>query len=92
LFSQLLKEVAIDEYEIKIMNEQTEISIAYINIVKDLKNKNTEFHIYKPKQERSFKVILKHIHAIMNLDDIKKEIKDLGYTGYQYIEHQEARY
>jgi len=74
------------------MNEQTEISIAYVNIVKDLKDKNTEFHIYKPKQERSFKVILKHIHATVNLDDTKKEIKDLGYTGYQYMEHQEARH
>jgi len=49
------------------MNEQTKIqlksSIAYVNIVKELKNKNTEFHIYKLKQERSFKVVLKHIHA-----------------------------
>jgi len=70
--SQLLKEIATKyeitteyEYEIKIMNEQTKIhpksSIAYVNIVKELKNKNAEFHIYKPKQERSFKVIFKYI-------------------------------
>jgi hypothetical protein len=54
--SQLLKEVAVDEYEIKIINEQIKIqpksSIAYINNVKELKSKNTKFHIYKPKQER----------------------------------------
>jgi len=78
--SQVLKEVAIDEYEIKIMNEQTKIqpksSITYVDI---LKNKDTEFHTYKPKQERNFKVVLKHIHAIANLDDIKKEIEDLGH-------------
>jgi len=46
-FSQLLKEVTPDEYEIKIMNEQIKIqpknSIAYRNIVKELKNKNTKF-------------------------------------------------
>jgi len=83
LLSQLLVEV-VTEYEIKIMNEQTKIqpksSIAYVNIVKELKNKNTEFHKYKPKQEKNFKVIFKHIHATANLDDIKKEIKDLGHT------------
>jgi len=49
LFSQLLKEVAADEYEIKIMNEQIKIqpkwSIAYINIIKELKSKDMEFHI-----------------------------------------------
>jgi len=48
--------------------------------MKELKNKNTEFHTYKPKQERSFKVILKQIHATANLDNIKKEIEDLGHT------------
>jgi len=66
------------------MNEQIKIqprsSIACVSIVKGLKSRNTEFHICKPKQQRSFKVILKHIHATANLDDIKKEIEDLGHT------------
>jgi len=73
----LIKKVATDEYEIKIMNEQIKIqpknSIAYVNVVKKLKNKNTEFHTYKSKQERCFKVVLNHIHATANLDDIKKK-------------------
>jgi len=47
----------------KIMNEQIKIqpksSVACVNILKELKNKNTEFYTYKPKQERSFKVVLK---------------------------------
>jgi len=77
--SQLLKEIAAGEYEIKIINEETKIQptryIAYINIVKELKSKNVEFHTHKPKQERSFRVVLKHIHASANLDDIKKRLK-----------------
>jgi len=44
---QHLKEVAFDEYEIKIMNEQIKIhpssSIAYVNIMKELKSRNREF-------------------------------------------------
>jgi len=97
--SQLLKKIATDKYEIKIMNEQTKIqpksSIAYINIVKELKNKNTEFHTYKPKQERSFKVVLKYIHAIANPDDIKKEIEDLKHIitniYIYYIKKQDTK-
>jgi len=82
-FYQILKQIAADEYEIKIMNEQIKIPsksfIAYINIMKELKSKNTEFYIYKSKQERSFRVVLKHIHDTANLDDIKKEIEDLDH-------------
>jgi len=66
------------------MNKQIKIqpksSIAYVNIVKELKNKNMEFHTYKAKQERSFKVIFKYIHVTKNLDDIKEEIEDLRHT------------
>jgi len=76
-----------DEYEIKIMNEQIKIqaksSIANVNITKELKSKKTEYHINKLKQERSFKIVFKHIHVITNLtlnDDIKKEIEDLEHT------------
>jgi len=82
-FSQLLKELATDEYEIKIMNEQINIqpksSIAYVNMMKGLKRKNRKFHKYKRKQKKSFKVILKHLHVTTNLDDIedKKVIDDL---------------
>jgi len=43
--SQQLKEIAFDEYEIKIMNEQIKIqprsSIVYVSIMKELKSRNT---------------------------------------------------
>jgi len=83
-FSQLLKEIAV-EYKIKIINnEQIKIqpksSIAYVNIMKELKSRHTEIYIYKSKQEKSFKIVLKHIHATAYLDDIKKEIENLRYT------------
>jgi len=46
--------------------------------MKELNSKNKEFHTYKLKQERSFKLV-KHIHTIANLNDIKKQIEDLGH-------------
>jgi len=60
------------------MNEQIKIQpksyIIYVNTVKELKSKNTKFQTIN--QDRSFR-ILKHIHAIANLNDIRKEIADL---------------
>jgi len=82
--SQLLQEIAIIDYKIKMTNnEQIKIqpksSIAYVNIMKELKNRDTEFHTYKSKQEKSFKVVLKYIYATANVDDIRKGIEDQGH-------------
>jgi hypothetical protein len=53
----LLQEIAFSDYEIKITsNEQIKIQIKEL---KELKNRDIKFYIYKPKQERSFKVVLK---------------------------------
>jgi len=52
----MLKDIAIDNKEIKIINInkhvkiQPKSSIAYINIVKELKSNDQEFHIYKLKK------------------------------------------
>jgi hypothetical protein len=35
-------------------------------------DKNTEFHTYKPKQERSFRVVLKNIQLSTDLNDKAK--------------------
>jgi hypothetical protein len=48
--------------------------------VKKFKSKNMEFHTYKLKKERSSRIVLNHIRATANLDNIKKETEDLGYT------------
>jgi len=48
---------------IKILSMQVKIQIKtfikYISIVKELQARNTDFHTYKMKDERSFKVVLK---------------------------------
>jgi hypothetical protein len=81
--SQLLKEIAIGKYKIKIINnEQVKIqpNSFIVSITRKFKSRNTEFHTYKPKQEKSFKVVFKNIYVIANLNDIRKEIEDLEYT------------
>jgi len=54
LLSQLLEKIAIGNYENKIINNvqdniQSKSSIAYVNIVKELNNRNTELHLYISK-------------------------------------------
>jgi len=48
--------------------------------VKKLEIKNTEFHTYKPKQERNLKVVLKNIHSSTNIKVLKKSIETHGHS------------
>jgi hypothetical protein len=64
---ELRNEIAKDEYLVKnLYNDQVRVqpteSSVYTTIVKALMEKNTEFHTYKPKKERIFRVVLKNIH------------------------------
>jgi hypothetical protein len=46
---------------------------------KALAEKQTEFHTYKPKEERSYRVVLKNMHYSIAPVDIKTEIEKLGH-------------
>jgi hypothetical protein len=50
------------------------------SVIKVLAVKLTEFHTYKPKKERSYRVMLKNMHYSINREEIKTEIEKLGYT------------
>jgi len=66
----LLDRVTKNEYNMKILNKvlsqsyssQNPTSTTYTSIVKKLQVRNTDFHIYKMKEERSFKIVLKNVH------------------------------
>jgi hypothetical protein len=81
---ELLNTIAKDKYLVKTLyNNQVTVqpteSSVYTTIVKALIDKNTEFHTYKPRQDRSFRVVLKNIHRSTDLNDIKQDIKDKGH-------------
>jgi hypothetical protein len=42
--------------------------------------KNTSFHTFKPKEERSYRVVLKHMNFSTNPSEIQSEIEKLGHT------------
>jgi hypothetical protein len=44
------------------------------------KKKKASFHTFKPKEERSYMVVLKNMHFSINPSDIQSEIERLGHT------------
>jgi hypothetical protein len=55
-------------------------SESYRTIVKALSERRTEFYTYKPKEERTYRVVLKDMHYSINPEYIKTEIKNLGHS------------
>jgi hypothetical protein len=82
--TELLNTIAKDKYLVKTLyNDQVRVqpteSSVYTTIIKALIDKNTEFHTYKPRQDRSFRVVLKNIHPSTDLQDIKQDLQDKGH-------------
>jgi hypothetical protein len=75
----LLDRIAKNEYDIKIFSathmkiQKSKLSIKYISIAKELQARNTDLNIYKMKDERSLKVMLKNIHPSFNLEELKQD-------------------
>lgn len=80
----MLNATVTDQYEIKILRgEQVKIqpktTEAYTKIYKELQKRETEFYTYKPKEERSFRVVLKNIHPTTETNDIKVALEELDH-------------
>jgi hypothetical protein len=77
---QLLDQTAFKLYEIKApahnqVKIQSKTPNNYRAIIKALTAKNTSFHTYKPKDERSYRVVHKNMHFSINPTDIQSEIE-----------------
>jgi hypothetical protein len=64
---QLQEQIAKQQYEIKALADnqvkiQTKISESYRIIIKVSAEKHMQFHTYKLKEERSYRVVLKNMH------------------------------
>lgn len=80
----LLDNIAKEKYVLKALNnEQVKIqpleSIIYNNIIKALNEKNTQYHTYKPKLDKTFRVVLKNIHPSTDLEAIKLNLLEKGH-------------
>jgi hypothetical protein len=58
---------------------QPTTSDSYRSITHAFTENRSEFHTFKPKEVRNYRVVLKNMHYSINPDDIKAEIEKLGH-------------
>lgn len=80
----LLLDIAPNKYELRILRaDEVKIQPFSIDvfrlITKSLEEKKTEFHTFRPKQERTYNVVLKGVHSSTPVDEIREEIEQLGH-------------
>lgn len=71
-------------YELKVIHNneiriQPTESTYYSSIIKLLRQKETKYYTYKPKELRGFKVVLRNMHHSADQADIKQELEELGH-------------
>lgn len=74
----------INKYTMKIMNNSdiklmTNDVLAYRAAISKLTQVDVKFHTYQLKQDRSFRVVIKNLHATANLQNLTKELNDLDH-------------
>jgi hypothetical protein len=77
--TDLLGELAKGECIIKTLsNDQVEVqplaAPTNTTLIKAMIHNKTEFHTYKPKQDKAFRVVLKKVHQTTDLAEIKRSI------------------
>jgi hypothetical protein len=73
---QLLEQITKQQYEIKALADnqvkfQPDTSECYVTLPNGLAKKCTNFHTYKLKEDRSYRVVLKNMYHTINCKEIK---------------------
>jgi hypothetical protein len=95
---KLLDQIVPQLYEIKeLEHNQDKIKPknpdSYRIITKALLDRHTQSHTFKPKEERPYRVVLKDMHYLIDPEDIKTEIANLGHkvANIWNIKHYRAK-
>jgi hypothetical protein len=51
----------------------------YRKLISFMKDRNIVYHSYQPKEERSYRVVIKHLHHTADTQDIAIELAELGH-------------
>ena len=78
MIKSIEKDISKEDNKLKINNNHVKIlptnPDAYRKLTKLLKTLNANFHTYQLKQERPFRVVLRNIHHLVDLDELKFEL------------------
>ena len=83
MIKSLERDISKEDYNLKITNNQVKIlptnPEAYRKLTKTLRALNANFHTYRLKEERPFRVVLRNIHHSADIDELKTELSKLGH-------------
>ena len=60
----------------------------YRNLIRYLKENNIYYHTYQLKEERAYRIVIKHLHHSTDVEDIRQELLELGHKARNIINAQ----
>lgn len=80
----MLKNIAGDDFSLKNVSRnqikiQLKVNEHYSIVVNELKTRNTEFHSYQLKSDRTFKAVIVNLHQSTDKNELKTELEGLGH-------------
>lgn len=95
LLQESIEKIASSEYSLKTVGHQN-IKIQlnkgehFKPVIEFLDSKNTQYHTYKPKEEKSFRIVMKGLHHSIKPDVVITALKNLGHeaTNVWNIKHR----
>lgn len=81
---KILSAIAPEKYTVKALGPETvKVQLLtpehYLAAVKALDEKHTEYHTYRPKNEKNFRAVMLGLHPSTDTDIVKKELKERGH-------------
>ena len=53
----------------------------YRNLIRYLKENNIYYHTYQLKEERAYRIFIKHLHHSTDIEEIRQEMLELGHKA-----------
>jgi len=63
----------------------------YRNLIKYFKESNTYYHTYQLKEERTYRIVIKHLHYSTDTEGIRQELLELGHNARNTINAKSPR-
>lgn len=94
----LLKQITNNKYTIKTISYET-IKVQVIEaehfktLIKELDSRNTQYHTFRPKSEKTFRFVLRGLHHGTDSEEIKKSLAEQGHevVNIHNIKHRTTK-
>lgn len=83
---KLLQDITKGQYEIKtVAYETVKVQVhdaeSFGKLIKELDSRNTEYHTFRPKSEKSFRFVMRGLHHGTDINSIKEALLELGHEA-----------